>query len=49
MTPPLVSYSTFNRMGLTARSLYSLLNTSDDFELHIIDNNSNNFYLNNAN
>ena len=40
MTPPLVSYSTFNRLGLTARSLNALLKTTDDFELHIIDNNS---------
>ena len=40
MIPPLVSYSTFNRMGLTARSLQSILRTTDDFELHIIDNNS---------
>lgn len=40
MIPPLVSYSTFNRMGLTIRSLTSLLKTTDDFELHIIDNNS---------
>lgn len=40
MTPPLVSYSTFNRMGLTVRSLQALLKTTDDFELHIIDNNS---------
>ncbi|SHI17921.1 Glycosyl transferase family 2 [Sporobacter termitidis DSM 10068] len=41
MTPPFVSYTTFNRLGLTARNLNSLLsNTTDDFELHIIDNNS---------
>lgn len=40
MTPPLISYSTFNRLGLTVRSLGSLLKTTDDFELHIIDNNS---------
>lgn len=40
MIPPFVSYSTFNRMGLTARSLNALLKTTDDFELHIIDNNS---------
>ncbi len=40
MTPPLISYSTFHRMGLTVRNLNSLLKTTDDFELHIIDNNS---------
>lgn len=41
MTPPFISYSTFHRLGLTARNLNSLLsNTADDFELHIIDNNS---------
>ncbi len=40
MTPPLVSYTTFHRMGLTVRNLNSLLKTTDDFELHIIDNNS---------
>ena len=40
MTPPLISYSTFHRMGLTVRNLNSLLRTTDDFELHIIDNNS---------
>ncbi|WMJ87115.1 glycosyltransferase family A protein [Anaerocolumna sp. MB42-C2] len=40
MTPPLISYSTFHRMGLTFRNLNSLLKTTDDFELHIIDSNS---------
>jgi glycosyltransferase involved in cell wall biosynthesis len=41
MTPPFISYSTFHRLGLTARNLNALLgNTTDDFELHIIDNNS---------
>lgn len=40
MIPPFVSYLTFNRMGLTVRNLNSLLKTVDDFELHIIDNNS---------
>lgn len=40
MTPPLISYSTFHRMGLTGRNLRSLLRTTDDFELHIIDSNS---------
>ncbi|MCR4436853.1 MAG: glycosyltransferase family 2 protein [Clostridiales bacterium] len=40
MTPPLVSYLTFNRLGLTVRNLNALLRTTDDFELHIVDNNS---------
>ena len=40
MTPPLVSYSTFHRLGLTARNLNALLGTTDDFELHIVDSNS---------
>nr|WP_242822993.1 glycosyltransferase [Syntrophobotulus glycolicus] len=40
MIPPLLSYVTFNRLGLTISSLSSILNTSDDFEMHIIDNNS---------
>lgn len=37
---PLISYVTFNRLGLTVNSLSSILNTSEDFEMHIIDNNS---------
>lgn len=41
MNPPFISYSTFHRLGLTARNLNALLkNTTDDFELHIIDNHS---------
>lgn len=40
MVAPLLSYVTFNRLGLTEKSLSSILNTSDDFEMHIIDNNS---------
>lgn len=40
MIPPLLSFSTFNRLGLTARNLNALFRTTDDFELHIIDNNS---------
>jgi glycosyltransferase involved in cell wall biosynthesis len=41
MNPPFISYSTFHRLGLTARNLNALLrNTTDDFELHIVDNNS---------
>ena len=40
MIPPIISYVTFNRLGLTVKSLTSLLGTTDDFELHIIDNKS---------
>jgi glycosyltransferase involved in cell wall biosynthesis len=41
MIPPLISYVTFNRLGLTVRSLSSILESTDDFELSIIDNFSN--------
>ena len=40
MTAPFVNYITFNRLGLTAKSLQSILNTPEDFEMHIIDANS---------
>ncbi|MCS4465629.1 glycosyltransferase family 2 protein [Clostridium botulinum] len=40
MVPPLISYVTFNRLGLTVKNLSSILDSTDDFELHIIDNNS---------
>lgn len=40
MTPPLVSFVAWNRMGLTLKNLEALLNTTDDFELHIVDNGS---------
>lgn len=40
MLPPLLSYVTFNRLGLTIKNLSSILNSSDDFEMHIIDNGS---------
>lgn len=40
MTPPLINYVTFNRMGLTMRNMKALLRTKDDFELHIVDSNS---------
>ncbi|NLP44616.1 MAG: glycosyltransferase [Peptococcaceae bacterium] len=40
MALPFVSYITFNRLGLTIKSLSSILSTPDKFELHIIDNNS---------
>lgn len=40
MTPPFISFVAFNRLGLTARSLKSILDTNEDFEMHIIDSNS---------
>lgn len=40
MTSPMISYVTWNRMGLTVRNLSALLSGNEDFELHIIDNNS---------
>lgn len=40
MIAPLLSYVTFNRKELVANSMYSILKSSDDFEMHIIDNNS---------
>lgn len=40
MAPPFLSFITFNRMGLTAKSLKSILDTPEDFEMHIIDSNS---------
>lgn len=40
MPLPFVSYITFNRMGLSARNLTALLKTTDDFELHLLDCNS---------
>ncbi|MCG8502954.1 MAG: glycosyltransferase family 2 protein [Firmicutes bacterium] len=40
ITPPIVCFVTYNRAGLNARNLTALLNTTDDFELYIIDNHS---------
>lgn len=40
MVPPLLSYITFNRLGLTVQNLPAILQSTDDFEMHIIDNNS---------
>ncbi len=40
MLPPILSYITFNRLGLTVKNLTAILESSDDFEMHIIDNNS---------
>ncbi len=39
--PPLfINYVTLNRMGLTIRNLSRILESKEDFELHIIDSNS---------
>ena len=38
--PLFINYVTFNRMGLTIRNLTRILETSEDFEMHIIDCNS---------
>lgn len=40
MAPPFISYITFNRLGLTAKNLSTILSSTDDFEIHIIDCNS---------
>ena len=40
MIPPFISYITFNRLGLTIRNLTALLDSTEDFEMHIIDCNS---------
>jgi glycosyltransferase involved in cell wall biosynthesis len=40
MIPPIISYVTFNRLGLTVKNLTSILESTDDFEMHIVDNNS---------
>jgi Predicted glycosyltransferases len=40
MVAPLLSYVTFNRLGQTIRSLSSVLETPENFELAIVDNNS---------
>lgn len=38
--PPFISYVTFNRLGLTMRNLNNILDSDEDFEMHIIDCNS---------
>jgi hypothetical protein len=43
MIPPLVSFVTWNRMGLNVRNLKALLKTSEDFELHITDSSSGDY------
>lgn len=40
MIPPFVHYVTFNRLGLTIKNLQSILDSTDDFEMHIVDSNS---------
>ncbi|MCT4545238.1 MAG: glycosyltransferase family 2 protein [Vallitalea sp.] len=40
MNVPMVCFITWNRAGIAAKNLTALLNTKDDFELHIVDNNS---------
>lgn len=40
MILPLVNYVAFNRLGITERNLKSILDTPEDFEMHIIDSNS---------
>ncbi len=40
MIPPMISFITFNRAGINAINLKALLQTTDDFELHIVDNGS---------
>lgn len=38
--PPFINFVTFNRMGLTIKNLNNILDSDEDFELHIIDCNS---------
>jgi glycosyltransferase involved in cell wall biosynthesis len=38
--PPFISFVTFNRLGITVRNLKNLLDSEEEFELHIIDCNS---------
>jgi glycosyltransferase involved in cell wall biosynthesis len=40
MIPPMVSFITWNRLGLTDRNLKVLLRTDEDFELYLADNGS---------
>lgn len=40
MRPPLIDFTTFNRMGASVRALSSLLASDEDFELHVVDNAS---------
>lgn len=38
--PPFISFNTFNRLGLTVKNLHNILDSNEDFEMHIIDCNS---------
>jgi hypothetical protein len=38
--PPFINYVTFNRLGLTIKNLNNILDSDEDFEMHIIDSNS---------
>ncbi len=38
--PPLINFVTFNRMGVTIKNLKRILETDEDFEMHLIDCNS---------
>ncbi|HHV64071.1 MAG TPA: glycosyltransferase family 2 protein [Peptococcaceae bacterium] len=38
--PPFISFATFNRLGITVRNLNRILESKEDFEMHIIDCNS---------
>ncbi len=38
--PPLINFVTFNRMGVTIKNLKNILDTDEDFELHLVDCNS---------
>jgi GT2 family glycosyltransferase len=40
MIPPMICFITWNRLGLTVKNITALLSTTDEFELYIIDNNS---------
>lgn len=40
MSVPIVSFIAFNKAGIVARDLQTLLDTSEDFELYIVDNGS---------
>ncbi len=44
--PPFISYVTFNRLGLTMQNLNKILDSDEDFEMHIIDCNSKDDTLN---
>lgn len=38
MTVPVVCFISYDRLGVTANNLDTLLKTEDDFELYIVDN-----------